>query len=147
GENHWMIGTNDGLLEGFIDISPLISENIAVFPGDKPYLRTLSCEFKKGDHLTLSSVQTTVHVGAHTDAPVHYHRDGEGIDRRSLNYYAGRCQVMTVKVTRGSRITVDALEGRNIDAPRVLFHTGSFPDPNCWTGQFNSLSAELIDYL
>ena len=38
-------------------------------------------------------------------------------------------------------VTVD------ITAPRVLFHTGSYPDPDAFNEDFNSLSPELIDWL
>ena len=51
------------------DISPLISEEIAVFPGDQKFERKVSMDFSKSDHLTLSSIHTSVHLGAHTDAP------------------------------------------------------------------------------
>ena len=32
-------------------------------------------------------------------------------------------------------------------ASRVLFNTGSFPDPDLWNYDFNALSAELVDRL
>jgi arylformamidase len=34
-----------------------------------------------------------------------------------------------------------------ITAPRVLFYTGSFPDPNQWNSDFAALSPELIAWL
>ena len=38
------------------------------------------------------------------------------------------------------------LNGVEITAERVLFHTKSFPDPNHFNTDFNALSPELIDY-
>ena len=70
-----------------IDISPLISEEMAVFPGDIRFKRNVSLSFDKGDHLELSSVTSTLHIGSHADAPIHYHKDGEGIDSRDLDIY------------------------------------------------------------
>jgi arylformamidase len=131
----------------YIDISPVISENIAVFPGDSPFRRKVALEYAKGDHLVLSEIRSTVHLGAHADAPSHYHPDGESIDRRDLSPYMGTCQVVSVKVPRGARITAKDLGATGIQASRVLIKTGSFPDPEKWNSDFNSLSPELIEEL
>lgn len=128
------------------DISPLISERTAVFPGDQVFRRKVSLDFKQGHHLGLSNIQTTVHIGAHVDAPNHYHPDGVGISDRSLDYYIGPAQVVTVQVPRGERIYPKDVRTM-IMAPRVLFKTNSFPDPEKWNSDFNSLSPELIDWL
>jgi arylformamidase len=129
------------------DISPLISHRIAVFPGDQNFERRIAMDFNQGDHLALSSILTTVHVGAHTDAPNHYHGEGQAIHERKLEYYLGRCQVLSVSLPRGERIGLEHLRGIEIQAPRVLFKTRSFPNPDQWNGDFNSFSPELVDEL
>ena len=43
----------------FLDISPPLSEEIAVWPGDEPYRREMSLDMRGGDHMTLSSIRTT----------------------------------------------------------------------------------------
>lgn len=129
------------------DISPIISENIAVFPGDKSFSRNISCSFEKGNSFVLSSISGTVHLGAHTDAPNHYHPDGVGIDQRDLDYYLGGCQVIEVSKSPGERITLKDLEKKEITKKRVLFKTKSFEDPNNWNDDFNSLSPEVIEFL
>ena len=131
----------------YFDISPLVSESIGVFPGDQPYRRHVIMDFKKGDNLVLSNLHTTVHLGAHVDAPSHYHPQGKGIDTRRLDYYLGGAQVVSVILPRGQRILPKHIAQVRISAKRVLFKTGSFPDPNRWNDDFNSLSAELIDDL
>ena len=131
-----------------IDISPLISEKIAVFPGDTPYHRQVALAFEKGDHLALSSMTATLHLGAHVDAPNHYHPDGIGIAERDLHPYIGPCQVIEFATSEPmARIKPADLEGMVIKAPRILFKTGSFPDPNRWTDDFAALSPELIHFL
>ncbi len=135
----------DGFL--YFDISPEISERTAVFPGDRPFKRKVALDFSKGDHLTLSSIETTLHIGAHVDAPNHYSAQGESMGSRSLEYYLGHCQVIEVSLARGERIYSKHFSGVEIGSRRVLFKTGSFPDPNSWNGDFNSLSAELVEYL
>ena len=127
-----------------IDISPLVSERIAVWPGDVPYRRSKSLEIAEGHNIDLSSHSTTVHLGAHADAPSHYLAGGASIAARSLDYYYGPCQVLEVRLPRGARIRPQDLS-EPLRAPRVLFKTGSFPDPERWNADFNSLSPELVD--
>ncbi len=103
--------------------------------------------FEGGDHLALSSVSTTVHVGAHADAPSHYVAGGASIDERDPELYVGACQVVHVTLSRGERILPEHLADTRIDAPRVLFRTGSFTDPNAWCDDFNALSPELVHHL
>lgn len=131
----------------YIDISPTINPDIAVFTGDTTFSREILLDFKKKDNLLLSSINSTVHLGAHVDAPNHYHPDGEDIATRDLNFYMGKCQVIEVNIEHGKRIYPQDIENVKILAPRVLFKTNSFPNPYKWNDNFNSLSPELIDYL
>src|SRR5262245_36315766 len=114
------------------DISPEISAATAVFPGDRPLKRKITQDFAHGDNLTLSEITTTMHIGAHADAPNHYHCEGTSIETRALEYYLGPCQVVTVKVPRGQRIVPADIAAIKITARRVLFKTQSFPDPTRW---------------
>jgi arylformamidase len=126
------------------DISPEVSSLTKVFPGDVPFQRKVQLDFERGDALLLSSIQTTLHIGAHTDAPNHYHPEGKGISECDLSRYLGRCQVISVHVPRGDRIPPESLSSVKIEAPRVLLKTGSFPDPEHWNSDFNSLSPALV---
>lgn len=129
-----------------LDISPLISPRIAVWPADQPFSRSVALSMAEGANLDLSSVTTTVHLGAHADAPSHFLEGGAGIAEVELDPYLGPCQVMAVELPRGARILPGHLK-EEIRAPRLLFRTGSFPDPERWNADFNSLSPELIDFL
>jgi arylformamidase len=128
-----------------IDISPPISPQIAVWPGDVAFRRDVALSFAAGDHLELSAITSTLHVGAHADAPIHYTAHGAGIAARPLDRYYGPCQVMRVDVARGERVTPAHLPAP-ITAPRLLLATGTFPDPNHWNDDFASLSPELIEH-
>jgi len=129
-----------------IDISPTISPKTAVFPGDTPFSQDFLLKIEKGNNLDLSTIKTTVHIGAHTDAPSHYHAEGVSIDKRDLSYYIGGVQVVEVNCAAGARIKPEHLT-QNISARRVLFKTNSFPDPNQWNDDFVALSVELIEFL
>lgn len=127
------------------DITPKISEKLAVFPGDTPFKRELTLDFPQ-NHLALSSIHSTLHLGAHADASNHYHAKGKGIEERPLEAYLGKCQVICVNLPRGKRIYPSDFSDP-IAAPRVLFRTNSYPNPEQWNSDFNSLSPELLDFL
>ena len=126
-----------------IDISPRISSEIAVWPGDVPFRRDIALDMAEGANLTLSAMHTTLHVGAHADGPNHYMKEGIGIGERPLELYFGPCQVMTVDIGRGMRIQPKHLI-EEISAPRLLLRTDSFPDPNHFT---SSLSGPLVEHI
>ena len=129
-----------------IDISPPISAAIAVWPGDVPYEREVAYDMQDGAHMTLSAIHTTLHLGAHADAPNHYAKDGHGIGAQDLAPYYGPCQVVQVNVAAGQRI-YPADVPVAITQPRVLFCTGSFPNPDEFNEDYVSLSPELVHWL
>ncbi|MGZ5280623.1 MAG: cyclase family protein [Pseudobdellovibrionaceae bacterium] len=129
------------------DLTPKIHPGLAVFPGDVAFKRDVSMDFEKGQHLLLSSIQTTLHIGAHADSSSHYNAGGVGIEQRPLTSYFGPAQVIHVSTRSGSRIGVEDLRDKKIEAPRVLFRTNSFPNPEHWNADFMALSPELIQYL
>jgi len=128
-----------------IDISPIVDESIHVWPGDTPFVQTVNADMRAGANLTLSDIRTSVHVGAHADAPSHYVTEGIDIASRRLEYYIGRCVVLHIRVRRGERITPEHVNGKVVSAPRVLLRTGTFPNPRNWNNDFASLSPALVD--
>jgi arylformamidase len=128
-----------------LDISPVLSPRIAVWPGDVPFRANKSSTFD-GGHLDLGDMHTTFHVGAHTDAPRHYHPEGADAATVPLEPYFGPCQVVDVRARRGERFGWDDLVERPT-APRVLFRTGTFPDPERWNTDFAAPEPDLIDRL
>jgi arylformamidase len=128
------------------DLTPPVSPALAVWPGDTPPAREVLLDMQQGANITLSTLRATVHLGAHADAPSHYGAVAPSIEARDLDPYVGRCQVIHAGVGRGRRIT-RAMFAADIDAPRVLFATGTFPDPTNWNNDFAALAPELIDLL
>lgn len=128
------------------DISPLIRSELAVFPGDVSFERTVALDFQRGHHLALSSIKTTLHIGAHADAPSHYHREGVSIDQCPLETYLGDCQVLDVSPVVGP-ISVAHLLKFGLSTPRILFKTSSIKNVDQWQEEFTYLSVEAIDYL
>lgn len=130
----------------FYDITPTVSTKLGIWPGDSPLSREVLQDMAKGDTTTLSTIRTTVHLGAHADAPNHYVVDGCDIASRSLDFYIGPCQVVHAPVERGLRVGVGDLRSE-ITEERVLIATGSFPDPDSWNDDFAGLEPALIDFL
>ena len=135
-----------GVWEGplIYDITPPITASLAIWPGDSPPSREVLCDMKRGDSVTLSTLRSTVHLGAHADAPSHYGKDAPTIDKRALEYYIGPCQVMNVNVARNTRVSPGDLVGP-ILAQRVLLVTGTFPDPTEFNEDFAALEPQLVD--
>lgn len=128
------------------DISPLIHEGIAVWPGDVQFSKNFSLELKNGANLDLGSIHTTLHLGAHADARSHYTLGGESIESMSLDAYVGECQVIKVSTAYGERILPAHLPSQ-IQAPRILLRTDSFPNADQFNTNFCSLSPQLIEFL
>ncbi len=154
------------------DITPPITPKLAVWPDDTPLSREVLMDMARGDNITLSTLRATMHLGAHADGPNHYGKDAPAIHERSLDYYLGPCQVIRVDVSRATRVTVQmlpdviqqlpAVGGSDLTSvragqasaertihlpPRILFATGTYPDPENWNADFAALSVELIDFL
>ena len=128
------------------DISPSVTPSLAVWPGDTPPSREVLRDMRRGDNLTLSTLRATVHLGSHADAPSHYGATAPTIDERPLALYLGPGHVVRVNVPRGTRIPRSALR-EPPRAERILFATGSYPDPERFSTDFSAFSTELLEHL
>ncbi len=126
------------------DLTPAISSALAVWPGDTPPSRKVLLDLDRGDSVTLSTLEATVHLGAHADAPSHYGRGAASIESRPLDLYLGPCRVVRVNAAPGARVPASALP-EVLDAPRLLVATGTFPDPLRFRRDFAALSPALVD--
>ena len=128
------------------DISPPITPELAVWPGDSPPRREVLLDTARGDGVTLSTLHATVHLGAHADGPCHLDAHSPDIDARPLEDFLGPCQVIRVDVPPGTRI-----EPAHLDVPitetRVLLCTSTYPDPTRFQTDFAALSPGLVDHL
>lgn len=128
------------------DVSPLVSPRIGVWPGDVPYARESSLAIAEGANIDLSAIRTTLHLGAHADAPSHTVGGAPSVEALPLERYYGPCEVMPVSVGRGERIRPEHLPHAP-HAPRLLLATGTFPDPDVFNTDFASFSESLVEWL
>ena len=126
-----------------LDITLSLSPRLAVWPGDVGFSRDQRLRLADGQGADLSAMTTTLHAGTHADAPGHILPGAPAIDQIGLTPYLGPCDVIQVALPPGARILPEHL-GPGVRAPRVLFRTDSYLDPECFTPDFNALSPELI---
>lgn len=133
------------------DISPVVTPGFEVWPGDTPPRQEWLVRMDTGNAFNLSTLVTTVHLGSHADAPLHYAADGAGIEACPIEAFIGPARV--VRIARESldadgRIPPSAVESR-LDAtpPRVLFATGTYAANTPYTPTFASFHPGTIDLL
>lgn len=86
-------------------------------------------------------------MGAHADAPLHYHHDGAAIDAVSLDPYIGACDLIHVLAQSGV-VRADDIQAalQDAPAPRILIRTYA-RFPNSWSDDFASIDAGAVDWL
>jgi arylformamidase len=128
------------------DISPTIRPEIPVWPGDTPFEARLAWSIAAGASVNVAAVSTTLHLGAHADAPFHTEPRGEGVGDLPLERYLGPCRV--VKVPAAPLIEPRHVEGIDLASPRrLLFRSDSVRDRRSFPARFTALSPELAALL
>jgi len=126
------------------DISPLVDESIAVWPGDTPFRATDVLRLEDGASVFLSSIALSCHTGAHADAPNHFARGAPGIDGVPLERYIGPCTVADVR-PKDHVIRTSDLRGIDLRAaPRILLRTRDRVDRTAFPAPFTSFDPDAI---
>ncbi len=105
------------------DITVPIEPGMPIWPGDTP-LELERIEFiAKGANANVSRISSTVHLGTHVDAPLHFIDGGSAIEDLPLRVLNGRAYVVSLPKARV--IDAETLEKANIPprTKRVLFKT------------------------
>ena len=110
------------------DISPPVSPDSDVFPGDTPFTFRRVMSLDGGGSCNVTTVETTVHVGAHVDAPLHFADGAADAASVDLTAYVGPARVVHVHTTGG--VTRADLEARDLsDVERLLVRTRTSGGP------------------
>ena len=64
-----------------------------VYPGDSKPEKKRVQSIEEGDICNLTDISLCVHNGTHVDAPLHFYKDGKGIDRIALEKFIGPAYV------------------------------------------------------
>jgi len=131
------------------DISEPIEPGSATFPGDTPFSQEWVARQERGASCNVSTIRMSVHVGTHTDAPLHFDLAGPDIASVDLRAYLGRCRVVDVRgvgtpaLIPAAALTPAVLAG----AERILFRTALEHDHRAWNGGFTAVGAEAAHVL
>ena len=129
-----------------IDISRIIAEDTAVWPGDTPFSRKWVMAIQDGCSCNTSTITLSAHTGAHTDAPSHFLEGAPPIDQVPLQRYMGPCRVVHTK--HRDFVRPDDLSGIDLSSDeRILFRTIAAPATDAWDDDFTAISLEVATML
>lgn len=130
-----------------IDISPALSASSPVFPGDTAFAARRTFALEGECPVNVSAFETTTHIGAHADAPLHYDSKGAAIDAVLLEPYIGPATV--VHCLGRKTVTADDLDvataGRT--ESRLLIRTCAAHPGDIWDETFAAVAPDAIDWL
>lgn len=129
------------------DISPAVSSQSPVFPGDTPYSQVWTWQLSEQCPVNVSAVQMSPHVGAHADAPLHYKAGAASAGNMDLLPFLGRCRVIHA-IDCGKLIQPQHIEHALLKVPhRILVRTSNNAPPTAWQAEFTAFAPETIDLL
>jgi arylformamidase len=129
------------------DISPPVSPQSPVFPGDTPYQQDWTASLSPGNPVNVSRMTLSPHVGAHADAPLHYDANGDSIGEVDLAPYLGPCRVIHA-IGVGELVRWEHLQHatRSIP-PRVLVRTYDRMPADRWDPRLAAYAPDTIERL
>ncbi|PKL61697.1 MAG: cyclase [Methanomicrobiales archaeon HGW-Methanomicrobiales-2] len=123
------------------DITRDLSEDAVLYPGDvRPRFREIDNGQYRVTEMTLGS-----HSGTHIDAPSHYIKGGQTVDRIPPGRLAGPAQVLDCS-DAGEVIGPDHLAGR-LDGARTLLLRTTFSERQQFDPGYPALSVEAADLI
>jgi len=129
------------------DISPLVSPEAPIFPGDEPYALRWTARLSPDCPVNLSAITMSPHVGAHADAPLHYADGVASAAEVDLQAYLGPCRVIHA-IGCGPLIRIEDLQ-HAAGAPlpeRVLVRCCARAD-TVWNPDFTAYAPETVEWL
>jgi arylformamidase len=128
------------------DISPPISPDSPLFPGDTAYSQQWTATLSPACPVNLSAITMSPHIGAHADAPLHYGAGAPTIGQVDLLPYLGPCRVIHA-IGCGALVEPRHLEHALKDLPsRVLVRT-CHAAPTHWSPDFSAFAPQTIALL
>ena len=104
------------------DITLQINSKLAIWPGDTEFELRHKWKISEGAAVNLGSVTLSLHLGTHTDSPLHTENEGQDIASLELIPYIGMAQVIDVYNLK--RIPVEVFKKFDlVNTPRVLLKT------------------------
>lgn len=102
-----------------VDVTLPIDSLLPIWPGDPAVVINQSSSVNADAVITSSTIQSSLHLGTHIDAPRHFNPRGWTIDQIPLEILMGPVQV--IEIPDVARITKKILAGLKIENPSRLF--------------------------
>jgi arylformamidase len=115
--------------EGWTDISVPLRSGMVHWPDNPPVRIERMLDMERDDVANVSTISLGSHTGTHMDAPIHFLRGGEGMDRMPLDATIGPARV--IEIQDPISIKPDEI-GRG---ERILFKTRN-PSLGWWAQDF-----------
>lgn len=129
-----------------IDISPEVKIGSPVWPGDTEFSYKWVMEMEKGMSCNVSTITTSVHIGAHTDAPFHFEPNGQTIDEVPLEKYIGK--TLVVEVNAKEKVKPEDFSHVSLEGvQRVLFKTRKAPPIENFETNYVAVANETAEFL
>lgn len=128
------------------DISPTVSPEAPIFPGDEPYRLNWTARLSPDCPVNLSALTMSPHVGAHADAPLHYANNAADAASVALDAYLGPCRVIHA-IGCGPLIRIEHVQhAADGLPPRVLVRCCERAD-TVWNPDFSAFAPETVAWL
>jgi arylformamidase len=119
---------------GWVDVSVPLRSGMVHWPDNPPVRIERMLDIERGDVANVSTISLGSHTGTHMDAPIHFVRGGEGMDRMPLDATMGLARV--IEIQDATSIKPDELDPHGIGrGERVLFKTRN-SSLACWARDF-----------
>jgi arylformamidase len=109
---------------GWLDVTaPIDAATTPIYPGDAPIKLDFLQHLDKGGRLTLSAFAFGAHTGTHVDAPMHFIKGGDSLEKIPLERFMGAVRVIDCSP---EALAIDAQELNKHSwrgARRVFFRT------------------------
>jgi len=131
-----------------MDVSVPVRPGMVSWPGDPELQIRRVKDFERGDDHVLSSLSMGAHAGTHVDAPAHFIRGGDTVDRAPLSVLVGPARVLEIRDPES--IKAAELEGHEIKpGQRILFKTrnSAFRNDPEFHRDYVHVSLEAAEYL
>lgn len=126
------------------DISQTLHPGTPVWPGEPPVAVKQTATIGAQCPVNVGTLHTSLHAGAHADAPYHYDAGGLASADDDLAPYIGPCVVADVRHAVGRIELADVDWAALAGAARVLFRTYTrFPHQQ-WDSAFTAVAPDVI---
>jgi arylformamidase len=107
---------------GWIDVSVSLHSGMVHWPDNPPVRIERALNIEYGDTANVSKVSMGVHTGTHMDGPLHFVREGKGLDEMPLDATIGPARV--IEISDPESIKPNELHSYRLQhGERILFRT------------------------